>query len=179
MNNKKEITSILVGTMLINVFLIWFIYFKKDAAEEVETLRKLPLMNAFCNGLSALCLINAYRFIKQKNEKMHILFICLALFFSAVFLVGYLLYHHYIGHSTFNNPGWVKYPYYFILITHIFTSVLVLPMIGLTVFFALKDKRDLHKKFARFTFPLWLYVSITGVCVFVILKVFNVAKNIQ
>jgi len=173
MNSKKEIGIILTVSSLISGFLVWFIYFKSESGNRPEALSQLPMMNAICNTICAICLLNAYRFIKRGNKQLHVLFICLALFFSAVFLVGYLTYHHYVGDTKFTNPGLIKYPYFFILITHIFASIIILPLIMFTLLFAIKKNFELHKKFARVTFPIWMYVSITGVSIFLMLKYLN------
>jgi len=173
MNSKKEIGIILTVSSLISAFLVWFIYFKSESGNRPEALGQLPMMNAICNAISAVCLVNAFRFIKKGNKQLHVLFICLALFFSAVFLVGYLTYHHYIGDTKFTNTGMIKYPYFFILITHILASILILPLIMFTLLFAIKKNFESHRKFAKITFPLWLYVSVTGVAIFLMLKYLN------
>jgi putative membrane protein len=96
-----------------------------------------------------------------------------ALVLSALFLISYLTYHHFQGDTRFLATGLIRPIYFFILISHIILSVAVLPMVLITVFHALRGRFSNHKKIARYTFPVWLYVSVTGVLVFLMLNVFN------
>ena len=92
-----------------------------------------------------------------------------ALTFSAIFLVSYLIYHTFHGDTPYKEEGWVRYLYFFILISHVLLSVIVLPLILTTVFFAATRNFSSHSKIAIITFPVWLYVSITGVLVYLML----------
>ena len=100
-------------------------------------------------------------------------FMVTAVVFSGLFLVSYLVYHNFQGDTPFTGTGLIRPVYFFILISHIILSVFALPLALITVFFAWKNNFKSHKKIARVTFPIWLYVSVTGVLVFAMLKVFS------
>jgi putative membrane protein len=92
-----------------------------------------------------------------------------ALFFSACFLTGYLIYHYHHGSTKFPDLGWIKTIYLLILIPHIILAAVMVPMIGATFYFAFTENFDKHRKIARLTFPIWMYVSVTGVIIFLML----------
>jgi putative membrane protein len=91
---------------------------------------------------------------------------------SALFLVGYLLYHYYHGDTKFPGEGVIRPIYFFILITHIITSIVVVPLVFLTLFFAITKRFAKHRKIAAWTYPVWLYVSVTGILVYYLLKTY-------
>jgi putative membrane protein len=127
----------------------------------------LPLINAIFNSLSTLCLISGYIFIKfKKDEKNHKRCMFMALFFSTIFLIGYLIYHYNHGSTIFPELGWIKTLYLTILFPHIILAVVMVPMILITFKHALTGNFVKHKKIARLTFPIWMYVSITGVIIY-------------
>lgn len=131
----------------------------------------LPGINAFLNFLSTVCLLSGYYFIKRKdkNEQLHKSFMIGALIFSTLFLTGYLIYHYHHGSKPFPDLGWIKTVYLVILIPHIILAAVMVPMIVMTFYYAFTDKREKHKKIARITFPIWMYVSVTGVLIFLML----------
>ncbi|MCG8603971.1 DUF420 domain-containing protein, partial [bacterium] len=92
---------------------------------------------------------------------------------SCAFLVTYVYYHSMQGDTKFLGEGWIRPLYFFILISHILLSMIVFPMVLSTIYFGLKDNRRLHRKIARYTFPMWLYVSVTGVIIFFFLKAYS------
>ncbi|NNE92524.1 MAG: DUF420 domain-containing protein [Verrucomicrobiales bacterium] len=131
-----------------------------------------PPLNATLNGLSAVFLIAGFCFIKAGKKKQHIISMIGAVTFSAVFLICYVIYHTLKGdvHTTFPT----EYPtarkiYYPMLISHILLAIVNLPMVIVTVVLAARQKFESHKKWARWTFPIWLYVSVTGVLVYFML----------
>lgn len=128
----------------------------------------LPAVNAFFNFLSTLCLISGYYHIKktQKDEELHKKFMLGAVFFSSIFLVGYLTYHYHHGSTIFPDLGWIKTVYLIILIPHIILAAVMVPMILMTLYHAFKGNREKHRRIARLTFPIWVYVSFTGVLIY-------------
>jgi uncharacterized membrane protein YozB (DUF420 family) len=134
------------------------------------TFHDLPAVNATLNGLSALLLIAGFIFIKRGNKIAHRNCMVSALISSTVFLACYLTYHFTVKTIThFVEPAWFR-PYYLtLLISHTILAVVILPLIIITVTFAAKQNFEKHKKFARWTWPLWLYVSITGVVIYLLL----------
>ncbi|MCG8459997.1 MAG: DUF420 domain-containing protein [Holophagales bacterium] len=157
----------------IAAFLVWWIYFKTTATSEAAWIRLLPATNATFNTLAALCLSLGFLAIRRKKRKAHIRFMLSAVVFSALFLVSYLVYHHYHGDTPFPGQGWIRPTYFAILISHIVLSVVMLPMILSTLFFAGTGRFAKHRRIARWTLPIWLYVSVTGVAIFFLLSAYT------
>jgi putative membrane protein len=133
---------------------------------DVEPLTILPPIYASINGLTALVLIVSVMAIKRKNRKLHESLIKFAITLSVAFLVMYVAYHMTSDSTKYGGEGVVKYFYYFILITHILLSIVIIPFVLITYVRAITNNIDRHKKIAKITFPLWLYVAITGVIVY-------------
>jgi len=129
-------------------------------------IENLPHLNATLNATSALLLLTGFYFIKQKKVTAHKTCMLLALLTSTLFLAGYLTYHYYHGTTPFPGEGAIRTFYFSLLISHTFLAIVIVPMIGVTLYFALREKFQKHKRLARWTFPLWLYVSVTGVLVY-------------
>ena len=130
----------------------------------------LPPIYASINGLTALLLIVAVIAIKKANKQLHevIMKVCIGL--SALFLVMYVIYHMTSESTPYGGEGMVRYVYFFILISHIMLSIAVIPLVLFTFVRALSQQFDRHKKLARVTFPIWLYVAITGVIVYIMIS---------
>jgi len=131
----------------------------------------LPAVNASLNSLSTLLLLAGWWFIKHERKAQHIACMVSALAVSAAFLTCYLIYHYHVGSVKFTAQGLVRPVYFFILITHVILAVVIVPLVALTVVPALRARFDRHRKWARVTLPLWLYVSVTGVIVYLMLYV--------
>lgn len=130
----------------------------------------LPKFHAFLNGTVAILLISSLYFIKNKNVKAHKACNVTALVLSALFLVSYVTYHTFTESTKFGGEGFIKYIYYFVLLTHIVLAAIILPIILFTFLRAFLGKFEQHRKIARWTLPLWLYVSITGVIVYLMIS---------
>jgi uncharacterized membrane protein YozB (DUF420 family) len=130
----------------------------------------LPHLNAFLNFISAICLIAGFIFIKKRNVHAHRACMLTAISCSVAFLVSYLIYHFvFAGRTVFKDPLWFR-PYYLtILLTHTVLAVVIVPMIIITASRALRARFDAHRRIARWTWPLWIYVSVTGVLIYFIL----------
>lgn len=175
MNSDKTVyvTIGLISSAVIG-FLFWLIYFKTGASVgDSGWVSSLPVVNAFLNALTAIFLISGYCAIKLNDRKLHTKLMLTATLTSACFLLSYVTYHHYQGDTKFLAQGVIRPIYFFILITHILLSIVQVPLILTTLYLAFTQKFQKHKKVARFTFPIWLYVSVTGVLIFMILKWFN------
>jgi len=131
----------------------------------------LPAVNASLNSICTVLLFAGWWFIKHERKAQHIACMVSALIVSAVFLTCYLVYHYHVGSVKFTAQGIVRPIYYFILITHVFLAAVILPLIILTIVPALRARFDRHRKWAKITLPLWLYVSITGVIVYLMLYI--------
>ncbi len=127
-----------------------------------------PLINAVLNGTSATLLCIGYYFIRNKNVSLHRRCMLLALVSSTLFLVSYLTYHigFQVGSVRYRGTGWTRPVYFSILLTHTILAVVILPMVLITVTRALKGRIEKHRQIARWTLPVWLYVSVTGVVIY-------------
>ncbi|RZP16050.1 MAG: DUF420 domain-containing protein [Flavobacteriales bacterium] len=132
----------------------------------VERLGFLPPIYAGINALTALALVIAVIQIKKGNRKNHENLMKFAILLSTLFLVLYVVYHMTSDSTKFGGEGMVKYVYYFVLITHILLSILVIPFVLFTYLRGISGQFEQHKRLARYTFPLWLYVAVTGVVVY-------------
>ena len=129
----------------------------------------LPHVNAFLNGTSAVLLFTGYSFIRARNVIAHRACQIAALIVSSLFLVSYLFYHYHHGTTRFLGVGFVRPVYFTILTTHTILAVVIVPLIFLTFYRALRGDFIRHRRIARITLPLWLYVSVTGVIVYLML----------
>ena len=129
----------------------------------------LPSLNAILNATSAVLITAGVYFIKQRRIEAHKRCMVAALLVSAAFLTSYVIYHLNVGSVPFQGQGWIRPVYFFILITHIILAAVILPMVLRTAYLALRGRFDKHVRIARWTFPLWLYVSVTGVLVYLML----------
>jgi uncharacterized membrane protein YozB (DUF420 family) len=134
-----------------------------------EYISYLPHVNAFLNATSAVFLIAGYRFIRALRIDAHRKCQVAAFLTSTVFLVSYLVYHYYHGESRFLGQGLVRPLYFTILISHVILAIVIVPLILITLYRAARGDFIRHKRIARWTLPLWLYVSVTGVIVYLML----------
>ncbi len=137
---------------------------------DVKPLTFLPPIYASINGLTALVLVFGVIAIKNKNRKLHERLMKFAITLSVVFLVMYVTYHMTSDSTKFEGDGFVKYIYYFILFTHIVLSIIIIPFVLITYVRAITNNIERHKKIAKITFPLWLYVAVTGVLVYLMIS---------
>ena len=129
----------------------------------------LPGVNALLNSTSAVLLVAGYRFIRQRNIRAHQTCMVSAFMVSVLFLVSYLTYHYYAGTTRFSGQGWVRVLYFSILLSHTVLAALVPFLALLTLFRAWKEQFTKHRNIARWTLPIWLYVSVTGVVIYLML----------
>src|SRR5258708_31051584 len=169
---RKPMLAMVTLSAAIAAFPIWLIYFKGKVAAP-DWVRALPAANASFNSLSALCLICGYINIRRGDRVVHRRFMLTATVFSALFLISYVTYLFFHGDTLFPGHGWVRPVYFFILISHIGLSIVALPLILAALWFGLGSQFRVHRRIARWTFPIWLYVSVTGVIVFAFLKYFT------
>ncbi len=130
----------------------------------------LPLLNAIINGTVFFTLIFAIKSIKNGNRKLHQKLIYLALVLSTIFLISYVIHHAIHDSVNYGGDGFLRYIYYFVLLSHIILSAIIIPLVLITLSRALKENFEYHKKIAKITFPIWLYVSATGVLVYILIS---------
>lgn len=146
----------------------------KDFGINVEPLTFLPPIYASINGFTAVLLVTAVIAIKNGKRKLHENLMKTAISCSVLFLGMYVAYHMTADSTKFGGEGTIKYIYFFILLTHIVLSIVVIPFVLITYVRALAQRFDKHKKLARITFPLWLYVAVTGVIVYLMISPYYV-----
>jgi putative membrane protein len=133
------------------------------------TVHDLPAVNATLNALSAVLLAVGYLLIRRRQITLHRRVMLAAFTTSSLFLISYIVYHAQVGSVRFTRQGFVRPLYYTILVTHVTLAAVVLPLAILTLSRGLAGRFDRHRKIARWTLPVWLYVSVTGVLVYVLL----------
>ena len=153
-------------------FLLWLLYVHHPPPTLAQQWIFLPRLNALFNGLSAVALCAGLYFIKHANVRAHRASMFTAFGFSSLFLVSYVVNHALRGDTHFPSVGTARTVYLSILTSHILLSIVALPLVLTTLFFALSGRFLIHRRFARVTFPIWLYVSVTGVVVFEFLKAY-------
>lgn len=141
------------------------------------TFASLPHLNAVLNSASAILLVTGYYFIRQRNITMHRRCMLAALCTSALFLASYLAYHFEVGSVHFQAQGWVRIVYFTILISHTVLATAIVPLVIITVVRALRERFERHRAIARWTLPLWIYVSVTGVVVYWMLYQLDTVKG--
>lgn len=169
----KALAAILAISAAVVAFLFWLIYFKPSAGSHSDVVNALPAVNATLNAISSVLLVMAFVAVKRKQYARHMTLIFAALVSSTLFFVSYVIYHHFHGDTKFLATGLIRPIYFFVLISHIILSVIAVPMILTSLYLSLAGKLSAHKRVSRFTFPIWLYVSVTGVLIFVLLQTFN------
>ena len=189
-SNKKtleqrfRLSIILVSIVIPIAVAVLFTVKLKDFGIEVEPLSFLPPIYASINGLTAILLLMGVMAIKNGNKKVHERFMTMAIACSVVFLVMYVAYHMTADSTVYGdidgnkildatekaNAGSMRYVYLFILLSHIALSIIIIPLVLITYVRALAARFDRHRKIAKITFPLWLYVAVTGVVVYLMIS---------
>jgi uncharacterized membrane protein YozB (DUF420 family) len=128
-----------------------------------------PVINASLNGASAVLLLIGHWFISKGRVASHRVTMITAVITSTLFLISYLYYHAHVGSVRFQGTGWSRLVYFTILLSHVVLAAAIVPLVIITLTRALRERFDRHRAIARWTFPLWLYVSVTGVLVYFML----------
>ena len=175
---------VVVSVLIPVVVAVLFSVKLKDLGYEVEPFSFLPPIYATINGITALVLVLAVRAIKNGNQKLHERLMTMAICLSVLFLVMYVAYHMTADSTVFGDldhdgvrsaaetdaVGATRFVYWFILLTHILLSIVIIPLVLITYVRALAERFDRHRKMARITFPIWLYVAVTGVVVYLMIS---------
>ena len=157
-----------------SLFLAWLVYYHQPTDVAGTQLAFLPALNATFNTLCTVFLLFGYRFIMRRRITAHRNSMFAAFVVSSLFLVSYIVNHALHGDMRFLGQGHVlRVAYFALLISHIFLSVVALPMILITFFLSLTGRFPAHRKLARWTYPIWLYVSVTGVVVYAMLAAYR------
>ncbi len=170
-SNRLLAVGSLVISVLIYGFLLWLIYVFELSNYAGNGLLWLPHFNATCNAISATAVCAGIVFVYRRNVTGHAVAMISALVASGAFLVGYLVHHTVHGDTSFEGTGWIRGLYFFLLITHIILAGVALPLIVSTVSLAALRRFSTHRRVARWTYPIWIYVSVTGVAVWFFLRI--------
>jgi putative membrane protein len=166
---RSAIAAILAISAAASLFLLWLIYIHPAAAATAQ-FAFLPALNALLNGLSAVALLIGYTFIRARRIAAHRAAMMTAFGFSTLFLASYILHHYLHGDVFYPAHAALRVLYLPLLASHILLAIVALPMVLVTFFFSLSGRIPQHRKVARWTFPIWLYVSITGVVTYAMLR---------
>jgi putative membrane protein len=169
-STRPAIVVILAVSVAASLFLFWLIYVHPAADAANALFAFLPALNAIFNGLSATALLIGYTFIRARKVAAHRASMITAFVFSTLFLVSYILHHALHGDVRYPAHAALRSVYLPLLASHIILAVVTLPMVLITFFFSLSGRFAQHRKIARWTFPLWLYVSVTGVITYAMLR---------
>ena len=167
------IAAIVAVSAAASLFLCWLVYYHVPADAAGARLAFLPSLNALLNALSAAALVAGFLYIRSGRVGSHRAAMFTAFVFSTMFLVSYTANHALHGDMRFHGQGAVRPVYFTLLISHIALSAVALPMILITFFLSLSGRFPAHRRLARFTLPVWLYVSITGVIVYALLAAYR------
>lgn len=169
-SSRAAIAAILAISAVATVFLFWLIYLHPAGDAAQKSYGFLPALNALLNGLSATALLVGYVHIRAGRQQAHRNSMLAAFGFSTVFLIGYILHHALHGDVRYPAAAAWRSLYLPLLASHIVLATVALPVVLVTFFFALTGRLPQHRRIARWTFPLWLYVSVTGVITYVMLR---------
>ena len=169
--HEKLWTGIIIAVSIIVVALVGFLIYQSQSIEEFSNqIYLLPQLNAIINTIVSILLVAGFILIKQRKIQAHKFAMLGALCLSILFLISYVIYHHSTPHTEFGGEGFLKYLYFFILITHILLAIVIVPMALFTVMRAFQNKLDKHQKIGKITLPVWFYVSITGVIIYLMIS---------
>lgn len=170
--NEKSLTLLVYAISIVVVSLVAFMLFFPQALSfgSGVNVSILPAFHAFLNGSTAVLLSIGFFFIKQRKFQAHKTVMVSAFILSSIFLISYVIYHSQAPVSRFGGEGAIRYVYFFVLITHVVLAAIIMPFALFTIARSWRGEFDKHKKIARWTLPLWLYVAVTGVVVYLMMK---------
>ncbi len=170
-NNKLYKRLFIIISILIPVVVAVLLFMPKgEPGPAGSWIYSLPFYNAIINTLTSVVLIMGFYFVKNGNVQFHKASMISAFLLGAVFLVFYIIYHSNAESTKFGGEGTIRMVYFFFLISHILLAFLVVPLVLSAIYFAVTQKIERHRKIVKFTFPVWLYVSVTGVIVYMMIS---------
>ncbi|MCR9081808.1 DUF420 domain-containing protein [Algoriphagus sp. NF] len=169
-NESKVKSWIIIISILIPVVVAILLFMPSKINVGAEWVYFLPHLNAVINSAASVALIVALIFVKQKKYAYHGATMSVAMALGAIFLVSYVIYHGSAESTSFGGEGWIRSVYYFLLITHIVFAAVALFPILFAYYYGYTDQRAKHRKVVKFAYPIWLYVSVTGVIVYLMIS---------
>lgn len=169
--NKAFLRIFILISVLIPAIVVVLLLLPKGESTEIKPwIYSLPFYNAVINSMTAILLIMGVYFVKNSLIKYHRISMISAFMLGGVFLIFYVIYHANAPSTKFGGEGIIRYLYFFFLISHILLAFTVVPLVLSAIYFAVSEKIEKHRKIVKFTFPVWLYVSITGVIVYLMIS---------
>ena len=169
--NKSLKRVFIAISILVPVLVAVLLYIPKNDAGQTESwIFSLPFYNAIINTLTSMCLVIGVIYIKKGNVKVHRASMITAFILGIFFLIFYVIYHSNAPSAKFGGEGWIRYVYFFFLISHILLAFIVVPLVLSAMYFAVSQKIERHRSVVKYTFPVWLYVSVTGVIVYLMIS---------
>ncbi|PSR56819.1 DUF420 domain-containing protein [Adhaeribacter arboris] len=165
-NDRKYLVLIAILSVAVPLLVALLLFIPQTGKLGDVDVTFLPKLHALLNSLTAIALLTGYFFVKNKNIRGHRFTMVTAFTLSAFFLISYVTYHYQAAPTRYGGEGTLKMIYYVILLTHIVLAAVIVPLVLLSVYFAVSNQINRHRKIARWTFPIWLYVAITGVVVY-------------
>jgi len=174
--NIQKLSFISISVLVPFLVAILIYMPKKDFGSQGSWVNELPFYNAIINSLTALMLMAGVFFVKTGRVTLHKINMVTAFLLGVMFLVFYVIYHASVPSTHFGGEGWVKSVYFFFLISHILLAMVVVPLVLAAVYFAIFEKIDSHRRIVKYTFPVWLYVSVTGVIVYLMISPYYIIQ---
>ena len=156
--------------MVVPVLVGYLIYRPVAAASSGTWVLAIPHINAVINAVTSIFLLAGFIFIRRKHIDQHRFCMLTAFTLGCLFLIGYIIYHSTVPSTSFGGQGPVRTVYYFLLISHILLAIAVVPFVLLALYHALKNNIERHKRIVKFAYPVWLYVSVSGVLVYLLIS---------
>ncbi|MFC5269704.1 DUF420 domain-containing protein [Adhaeribacter terreus] len=169
-NDSRYLALIAVLSIAVPVLVAYLFYMPKSGDTTPVNVSFLPKLHAILNSLTALALITGFYFIKKGNQVAHRAAMFTAFVLSSLFLISYVTYHYFGQSTAYGGEGIMRSIYFFILLTHIILAAVIVPLVLLTIYFAISGQFRKHTRFSRWTFPIWLYVSVSGVLVYLMIS---------
>lgn len=167
---KKHRNWIIIISILIPVLVGYLIYRPPLTGAQKSWVLLLPHINAVINAATSCLLIAGLYFIRNKWIDHHRVCMLTSFFLGCLFLIGYIIYHSSVPSTSFGGEGFIRIIYYFLLLTHILLAIVVVPFVLMALYYALKNDISRHKRIVKIAYPVWLYVSITGVLVYLLIR---------
>lgn len=168
-SEKKYLRIITAVSIIIPIAVAVLMYMPRKESQGMNNVSTLPLFHAILNGTTFLVLLTGYFFIRRKEIHKHRSCMLIAFALSSVFLISYIIYHYQTPPSYYGGEGIIRFVYFFVLLSHILLAGAIVPLALLALYRGITNQTEKHKKIAKWTLPLWLYVTFTGVVVYLMM----------
>jgi putative membrane protein len=169
-NDSRYLILITVLSVLVPLLVAFLIFMPQTGKLGDVDVTFLPKLHAVLNSLTAVALLTGYYFVKNQKVRYHRFSMVTAFVLSSFFLISYVTYHYQASPTSYGGEGALRYFYYFVLLTHIVLAVVIVPLVLLSIYFGWSNQVERHRRVSRYTFPLWLYVALTGVLVYILIS---------